>query len=526
MNGTESQSDSRYLASLGLARAPFPVGADAIPFFRTEALTRTLESVLYLARYSDLIALICGPAGSGKSALRREIARAAGSNVHVASISGDANLNPSALCARILESFSLVEAYPQLDEQLRQIREQIDLLQRKGYHFLLLVDDANELPNESIALLESLASLRDEASKAVVKLVLFAPRLESLYLGGPTLRHRLKMSLLAALTAEETLGYLKHRIEHAGGAALFDQVFRTRDIARIARESRGRPGAANALAQQLLLKHVARTDPKATPPDAPRQGRLQIAVASALGVALVAGFVFQSEITEYIASAGTQPAVAQAPAQSATPVAMEAPVELAAATANPITDIALEMFANAPATRIDEPAGVSDAVPVSAATLAPVGAKAAAAPPAAEQEVAKTAAAPKAASAEPPAKLDVVDVEVQEQRWILAQNPASYTIQIVGSPDRGDVRRALKRHQFQEITAMFEARRKDRPWYGLMYGLYPDFATANKARTDLPGGFADRAQIRRVSSVQGEIAAPGDAPAESTDTAEVSRPAQ
>jgi DamX protein len=517
MDRIESQN---YVASLGLRRAPFPVGEDATPYFHTDAQKRALEAALYLARYSDLVALIHGPGGSGKSALCREIARAAGANVHVARIAGDATLNPSALCSRILESFSLVETFPQLDEQLRHIKEQIDLLQRKGYHFLLLVDDANELPNESVALLESLASLRNEAGKTVIKLVLFAPRLESLYLGGPTLRHRLKLTALAPLSAEETRDYLRHRFEHAGGRALFEQIFRARDITRIARESKGWPGAVNALAQQVLLKHVAKTDPAATPPDAPRQGRLQIALASVLGIALVAGFVFQAELTDFVATHGVQQTVTRAPAQDVPASPQESSEPTPTAAANPITDIALDMFTAPPVAGpgladIAGPATVIEAVDLVQAPF-----EAAPAP--------TIAAAPATEAAENPpallAEMDVVDVEVREQRWILSQNPATYTIQLVGSPDRGDVRRALKRHQFQQVTAMFETTRKDKPWYGLIYGVYPDFATANKARLELPEILVERAQIRRVSSLQGEITSPEVPTSATTDTAEVTPP--
>ncbi len=523
MDRIENQIDARFLSSLGLSGSPFPTGADTATYFYTDAQKRTVEAALYLARYSDLITLIHGPSGSGKTALCREIARSAGPNVHVVRISGDSSMTPTILCSRILETFSLVEKFPTFEEQLRHIKEQIELLQRKSYHFLLLVDDANQLPNESVVLLESLASMRNESGKTVIKLVLFAPRLDSLYLGGPTLRHRLKLTPIAALTADETLRYLKHRFDQVGGANTCEEIFHARDIARIEREGKGWPGAINALAQQRLLKYVSKTDPASTPAGAPRQERLQIAVASVLGVALITGFVFQSEVSALIANWELTPHTNVPPtevAATATPALKESQAELAAElpdgvpATNPISDIALDMFALAPTRRAAPVADTVDEVQP---------AQVAKAPEAPTETPKKKAPSPPKKKSDAAAstlnELDVVDVEVREQRWLLAQSPATYTIQLVGSPDQGDVRRTLKKNRFQELTAKFETTKDDHPWYGLVYGLYPDFSAANKALSGLPADVADKSWIRRVGTLQAEIGSTQPNAAESTEAA-------
>lgn len=506
MDRTEINSDTRYLADLGLARPPFPGGVDDAPFFYDDARKKTLDAVLYLARYSDLVPLIHGPGGSGKTAFRREIARCAGPNVHVASIAGDAALNASALCARFLGSFSLVDAFSLLDDQLPQIKEQIDLLQRKGYHCILLVDDAHILPPDTYAMLETLINLRGESGKSLINLVMFAPHPDRLQLEGPTLRHRLKPMPLTPLSAEENARYLRHRFAYAGNSAVFDRIFRARDVSRIGRESKGWPGTINALAQQVLLRYVAKTHPAVTPPDAPRQGRMQIVLASVLGIVLVAGFAFQSEVTDMVNAAresrANNVASAQAPfAPSLVPVDAAIPPTSSLHPTEAAPSTVAAIVAATPDTKFLE---TVESNSVTVAAVAPP------APPT-DTDPADTPRAPEADSSPDVAPAprvieDVVDAEIHAQGWILSQNPAAYTVQLVGSSDQGDVRRALKRHALRGTAATFSTKRKDKKWYGLIYGVYPDFNSARRARAALPETLVKHAWVRRVSAIQGEIA--------------------
>ncbi len=529
MERIEESNDARYFSTLGLSRAPFHGGVDACPFFYSDAQKKALDAVLYLARYSDLVALIHGPSGSGKTAFRHELARCAGSNVHVASIAGDATLYASTLCAKILESFSLVEPLAQLDEQVRQIREQIDLLQRKGYHCILLVDDAHTLPRETFAMLETLINLRGETGKSLINLVLFAPRPDRLPLDGPTLRHRLKPTSLVPLTTDETLRYLQHRLVFSGASVPFEQIFRMRDVTRIARESKGWPGTINALAQQTLLRYVAKTDPAATPPDAPRHQRLQIAFASVLGIGLVAGFVFQSEFVALLQSTASLKFSAPSTAKLDSPpnTQTNAP-EPMLAVESPTPAATMPTALVAPSAAM--PSGSHSMTAFNAALTAP----SMVAPPqttparspAADDSpdvapAANTAPEPTpAANTSTPSSQDIAEAEIHAQDWILSQNPAAYTIQLVGSPDQGDVRRTLKRNELGNVTATFETIKKDKAWYGLVHGVYPDFDAAKQARAALPTLLAKRAWVRRVSAVQSEIAQIDPGPDNTPDTAD------
>lgn len=488
-----------YLDALGLRVEPFASQTSSLPMFRTPAIQKTIDAALYIARYSDLVALIHGPSGSGKSTLFRALATHAGANVHVISIAGTAKTSADVLRASILESFKLVEPLLNADEQVRQIREQIDLLQRKGYQCLMLVDDADALPRDSFILLEALMNIRNSQGKSLVNLILFAPRADSVQFDGPTLRHRVKPVALTPLTDQECYEYILDRLTLAGNAAAMHDIFSERGLARIARESKGWPGAVGALAQQRLLRHVGRKAPAVSPPDAPAFAKAQIALASAFGIALVASFVFQQEINTWF---GVQPAPdTETISESTTPAADPL---LASTMTTTVATLAADLPALPEIASTPSP-GPESLIEPEVATTLPVAAVTP--PPAPEPVVAPVAAA---------------DVPPHPQEWLLNQNPAAYTIQLVGSTDPGDVRRALKRLPPTENGATFTTTRNSKTTFGLVQGVFPDMASAQRAREQLPEAYAKNAWVRRISTLQQEIALKSEQP--TTETASTPLP--
>src|SRR6478752_4643070 len=90
----------------------------------------------------------------------------------------------------------------------------------------------------------------------------------ALLIGQPTLRHRLRLGVLAALdqrisvryalagmTAEDTAGYLNHHLKIAGRA---DTLFSTDAVTVIHNAARGYPRAVNNLAINALTAAFAR----------------------------------------------------------------------------------------------------------------------------------------------------------------------------------------------------------------------------------------------------------------------------
>lgn len=86
--------------------------------------------------------------------------------------------------------------------------------------------------------------------------------------------------------------------------------------------------------------------------------------------------------------------------------------------------------------------------------------------------------------------------------WYRAQNPASYVIQLLGTPSEAGARGFIQRNGLGGMAAYLPTRRRDKVWYAVIYGLYSDYKQAEIARKSLPKPLtANGPWTRRLSSV-------------------------
>lgn len=478
------------LPAAPLEETPIALGAveTHLPYFSATSRRTTLDMALYLARYSDLVLLIHGPAGSGKSTLLREMIARGGPNIHAITVSADRTLTTQMVCDAVLNSFKLVAMPTAAGQSIAQIKEQLDLLQRKGYHCIVFIDDADHLANDAYSFLETLADLRGDAGRNLLNLVLFAQQREKITLLGPSVRHRVKATELRPLAADETAAYIQH-VQHnrRGNSSAVD--FQDREIRRIARASSGWPGNINALIAQRSAHHASHPSSFllnyswATP--------RYLLGAMSIAAALVFVFVFQDSINQWFETPPiVSHAVTELPQQAPAPVAEVAsavPTEVSAPSPSSLLAASVEAVVIAPEAEQEPAAPIAQAIPVDPPT-----------PP------------PTAASRSPTKN------KPQRHDWLLAQNPEAYTLQIAGSSQEGDIRRALKKYSLTDPAAVFSASRKGKPWFGLVTGVYADFASAKQARAALPEELMRGTWVRRLRAVQSEINKPQEA-AEATE---------
>ncbi len=70
--------------------------------------------------------------------------------------------------------------------------------------------------------------------------------------------------------------------------------------------------------------------------------------------------------------------------------------------------------------------------------------------------------------------------------WLSRQPPHLFTLQLLATANRDALLAFVSRHKLQAQAAYLTERRNDRPWYTLLYGLYPDRRAAVKAAAALP----------------------------------------
>jgi len=250
-----------YLEHFGLEQAPFTITPDT-GFFLDHGSHREAMNVLQLALQSgEGFIKVTGEVGTGKTLLCRQLLKTLDESFITAYIPNPC-LDPLALRKSLAVELGIKFAHNIGQHRLLQ-RITSRLLELNSTHrrVVLLLDEAQSIPDDSMEALRLLTNLETEKDK-LLQVVLF---------GQPELDHRLQQNNLRQLRQRilfnytlqpldrETLAiYLNHRLLVAGyrGAPLF-----TRSALKLLhRNSRGIPRLANILSHKALMSAYGRGD--------------------------------------------------------------------------------------------------------------------------------------------------------------------------------------------------------------------------------------------------------------------------
>ena len=204
----------------GLSENPFGDGHD--PRFVFHHAKRGEMVALMRRRIAEGEAFITmtGDPGCGKTSVVSEVLESGELNARVAFVAHP-SLTPSELIEAVCIEFgaplpnppSKPQALASLEQHLRAIRGQ-------GHHAVLVLDEAHGLKTESLEEVRLLSNMKSDGKGLLQTLLVGVPELER-RLGLPELallRQRIAVHCrMAPLTPGETAGYLRHRVEVAGG---------------------------------------------------------------------------------------------------------------------------------------------------------------------------------------------------------------------------------------------------------------------------------------------------------------------
>lgn len=219
-----------------------------------------------LAQHQDVLALlrtalaegegfikICGEVGSGKTLLCRKLLQQVPADWQLAYIP-DPSLSPLELrWALALELGLKHSANIEPPQLLQLLQRQLMLLAAQGKKTIVLIDEAQALPDDTLEALRLLTNLETEQRK-LLQVVLFAqPELDKRLASHRfrQLRQRISFaSNLSLLNRSQVKAYLQQRLYQAGARhSLFSPVAQW----ALSRYSRGVPRLLNILAHKALL---------------------------------------------------------------------------------------------------------------------------------------------------------------------------------------------------------------------------------------------------------------------------------
>ncbi|PSS56720.1 AAA family ATPase [Pseudomonas sp. BBP2017] len=240
---TSLHADEAFLGHYQLNHDPFAARVPGFKFFPAQRKP-VLGQLHHLARYSQLLLVVTGPQGSGKTLLRQALVASTNKqSVQSVVVSARGASDAASVLAQVAQALGV--AQPEVPELLAQVVQ----LALTGQEVYLLVDDAEQLDESALQALLELAAGTPEGRPHVF---LFGE--PSLIAGLEELNadlERFHVIELAPYSEEETREYLEQRLEGAGRGI---EVFTSEQIVDIHQHSDGWPGAINQVARDTLIE--------------------------------------------------------------------------------------------------------------------------------------------------------------------------------------------------------------------------------------------------------------------------------
>ncbi|WP_110455695.1 ExeA family protein [Shewanella algidipiscicola] len=243
-----------YRQHFGMAQIPFSLTPNTEFFFGLAPHVEALQVLQTALQTGEGFIKVIGEVGTGKTLICRKLLNDIPARFHCAYLPNP-YLTPAELRWAVALELGLKYSANIDQQQLTSlIQQQLIALSAHGHSIILVLDEAQALPDDSLEALRLFTNLETESRK-LLQVVLFAqPELdERLSLKQfRQLRQRITFSYrLRPLTIDETAAYLTHRLHIAGyqGTALFSPS----GCRRIAKAARGIPRLINILSHKALL---------------------------------------------------------------------------------------------------------------------------------------------------------------------------------------------------------------------------------------------------------------------------------
>lgn len=526
-------SGADFVSQWQLRFDPFSDDAD-IPFYAGREIAAALEQIEHHARYGNLMLVVTGPHGAGKTMLRREFVRRSADSAQICALLAHPLHTTAQVLHQVAQAFSLG------DDLIGAPGDETQALAERLAHAepaerLLVIDDADTLDADVVAALVSLVHRLKELPEPPLKLVLFGePHLAAMLTQSSLLagnRDDVHLISLNPLRPEETCDYLQHRLAAAGfGQAL---PLSASQIDELHRSGLGLPGGINREASALLNEVLGEVQAQEEAPETFSPGLRRSLMM--FGAVLLAGLLLLQLPKMWGGDAPPAPATARLPVEAriTSPVPeIQVPVMSAPAdkpvVGEPVTaappvrpagsspEPALSQREPSQATvaePVENPVAVENPVPaektVPVQQAAPVDKPVSAPKPQPLASKPKFEPRPKPFVPEPkpfvPERQTAGPVRIGEDEAALLQaNPAHFMLQLVGVSDGSKLAAYAARSGVREPLHRYQTERGGKPLYILVAGPYASRAAAQAAQARMPG-LPERPWLKTVAAVQHDL---------------------
>jgi len=243
-----------YLQHFGLHEPPFTLTPDTGFFFNHGSHQEALNVLLVALQGGEGFIKVTGEVGTGKTLLCRKLLNLLNEDC-VSAYIPNPFLNPTALRMALADELDITYARNTGQHRLLQlITERLVTLGAEGKQVVLLLDEAQAMPDETLEALRLLTNLETEKHK-LLQVVLFGqPELDTRLRQRKLrqLRQRIVFSYRLSPLDRHSIGaYVQHRLQIAGYRGT--TMFGPRVLRKLHRDSRGIPRLINLLCHKSLM---------------------------------------------------------------------------------------------------------------------------------------------------------------------------------------------------------------------------------------------------------------------------------
>ncbi|HJV36947.1 ExeA family protein [Geomonas sp.] len=243
-----------YLNFFNLKKEPFNITPDPELLFLSPSHKEALAAVIYGVKQRKGFIAIIGEVGVGKTTILRSFLDKANKQQLKTIYLFNANLSFKALLRTLYQGLGLTPENEDIYEMVDRLHHQLIEEYRAGNNVVLVIDEAQNMPVETLENLRMLSNLETATDKLIQVVFSGQPEFEE-KLNGPSLRQfkqRIVISVrILPLTAKESRAYIEHRLAKT---ALGDpELFSSGALKKIIDRANGIPRVINILCDNCLI---------------------------------------------------------------------------------------------------------------------------------------------------------------------------------------------------------------------------------------------------------------------------------
>ena len=243
-----------YLDFYQLKKAPFHITPDPDFLFLSPSHKAALGSIIYGIEERQGFVAITGEVGLGKTTILRSYLERIDQHQLKTIYVFNANISFRSLLKTIFREFTLDFESDDLFEMVNRLHQVLIDEYKQGRNVALIIDEAQNMPIETLENLRMLSNL-ETATEKLVQIVL---------IGQPEFDHTLNLnelrqlkqrvvirSTIAPLTDEESMAYIEHRLAKVAMTPV--PLFTRGALKLIAQQAKGTPRVLNILCTNALI---------------------------------------------------------------------------------------------------------------------------------------------------------------------------------------------------------------------------------------------------------------------------------